>query len=52
MQHRPKDVFLAHLSQENNTPDLAYETVSGILERQGIDVPLHVAKQDEAVRLN
>lgn len=52
MQHRPKDVFLAHLSQENNTPDLAYETVSGILKKQGIDVPLHVARQDEAVRLN
>ena len=52
MQHRPKDVFLAHLSQENNTPDLAYETVSGILKGQGIDdVPLHVARQDEAVRL-
>lgn len=51
MQHRPKDVFLAHLSQENNTPDLAYETVSTILERQGIDVPIHVTRQDETVRL-
>ena len=29
-------VVLAHLSQENNTPTLAYETVRGILNRAGL----------------
>lgn len=51
LERRPRDIFLAHLSQENNRPDLAKETVSNILAGQGIEIPLHVTKQDEAVRL-
>lgn len=31
-------VFLAHLSQENNRPDIAEQTVRGILEEQGIEI--------------
>ncbi len=32
------DVFLAHLSQENNRPDIAKNTVSSILAEQGCEV--------------
>ena len=45
-------VFLAHLSAENNRPELARETVATILARQGIDVPLAVASQEQPVRLH
>ncbi len=48
MNDKLKNVFLAHLSQDNNTPELAYLTVSSILEEFGIysekDVNLHIAK--------
>ena len=46
-----RTVLLAHLSQENNTPARAYETVSAALERQGAavgrDVCLEVAPRAE-----
>jgi len=51
LERKPRDIFLAHLSQENNRPDLARDTVNTILAGQGIEIPLHVTKQDEAVRL-
>ena len=51
LKKKPRAVFLAHLSQENNTPELAYATVSKILQGQGLEIPIHVTKQDEAVRL-
>jgi phosphoribosyl 1,2-cyclic phosphodiesterase len=51
MQQKPKDVFLAHLSQENNRPELAKATVQNILAGQGIEIPIHVTSQTEAVRL-
>ena len=31
-----KHIFLGHLSEENNSPYLAYETVAEILERNRI----------------
>lgn len=44
-----KQILLAHLSKENNFPELAYETVKGILKMQGIeaqrDVLLNVLKR-------
>lgn len=49
MQKRPAKVFLAHLSEENNRPDLAEDTVQRILERQGVNVDLTVASQTEMV---
>ena len=52
MQRKPKDVFLAHLSQENNRPELAKSTVQNILAGQGIEIPLHVTSQNEIVRLH
>ena len=51
MKRRPEAVFLAHLSEENNRPELARATVTKILSRQGIDLPLHVASQTAPVRL-
>ncbi len=33
---RPRDVWLAHLSANNNTPDTAVETVSGLLHAAGL----------------
>lgn len=35
---KAKHILLAHLSKENNFPDLAYETVRGILEAGNISV--------------
>ena len=49
MQKRPEKVFLAHLSEENNRPELAENTVQGILERQGVNIDLTVASQTEMV---
>ncbi|MCR5757352.1 MAG: MBL fold metallo-hydrolase [Selenomonas sp.] len=49
MQKRPEKVFLAHLSEENNRPDLAENTVQGILAKQGVQLDLTVASQTEMV---
>ena len=40
-----KNIFLCHLSKENNTPRLAYDTVSQYLEQAGIRVGTDVALQ-------
>lgn len=42
MNDKLKNVFLGHLSKDNNTPDLAYITVSNVLEEFGIKVKKHV----------
>ena len=52
MRKRPRRVFLAHLSEENNRPALAKETVESVLAQQGLRVPLTLAAQHEAVRLS
>lgn len=49
MQKRPEKVFLAHLSEENNRPELAANTVQRILEQQGVSIDLTVASQTEMV---
>ncbi|MBQ1613633.1 MAG: MBL fold metallo-hydrolase [Selenomonas sp.] len=49
MQKRPEKVFLAHLSEENNRPELAETTVQSILEGQGLNLDLTVASQTEMV---
>ena len=41
--------FLGHLSEENNNPHLAYETVEEILRNNRIEVGTHV-KMDMASR--
>lgn len=48
-------VFLAHMSQENNCPQLAHQTVSTILEDQGFclgtDLTLHLTFPDQTASL-
>lgn len=46
-----KDIFLGHLSKENNIPELAYETVrleieASVNKYHGNDFPIRVAKRD------
>lgn len=52
MKKRPEHVFLAHLSEKNNTPELASETVASILKQQGVFLELSLTAQDEPVRLH
>lgn len=43
-----RNAILAHLSKENNTPELAYNTVTHILEANGIhDMNITVAKRSD-----
>lgn len=48
----PRQVFLAHLSQENNTPDLALTTVRSIVQQQypKAVIQFYVTSQDEVVK--
>ena len=45
-----RKIVLAHLSRENNTPRLAYDTVGGALQREGaavgVDIELETAPAD------
>ena len=52
MKVLPRQVFLAHLSQENNTPDLALSTVQGIVTQQcpNATIQFYVTSQDEVVK--
>lgn len=52
MEHLPGEVILAHLSQENNTPELALDTVRGMLENKdtGGDTQIYVASQENIVK--
>lgn len=49
------DIFLAHLSKENNRPEIAEATVRGILEDEGYtigqDITLHVTYPDRTVSI-
>ncbi len=49
-------VFLAHLSQQNNDPELAKDTVSSILAKQGCklgsEIELHITYPDRIVSSN
>lgn len=48
LKKRPKTVFLAHLSEENNRPSVARNTVQKILEQQGIRISIEMTSQTEA----
>lgn len=49
-----KHILLAHLSKENNVPELAYETVRSILEasdiKSGVDINLDLTYRDKVGR--
>ena len=51
MRQVPQHVFLAHLSEENNRPEVAKHTIQAILEQQGIQTELLHTSQNEAVSL-
>lgn len=51
MSGRMKYCFLGHLSDENNTPRLAFDTVEQILKKNKIEVGRHI-KMDLAYRYN
>ncbi len=46
-----KKVILAHLSEENNTPELAKDTVISILNQSNISIKIECAKQYEALEV-
>lgn len=46
-QTSPEKVILCHLSKDHNSPELAKETISGILEKRGMKLQILVAKRDE-----
>ena len=48
LETMPKEVFLAHLSQENNDPSLAFQTIRDILPN-GEKLKIYVTKQDALV---
>ncbi len=54
MKKKPSIVFLAHLSEENNRPELADSTVRGILKEQGItlsETKIALGSQNEIVTM-
>ena len=47
-----KKVFLAHLSEENNRPDIAYNNLLQVLEKKQIKFKnIEIAKQNESTEL-
>lgn len=52
LDHLPTEIFLAHLSQENNLPSVALKTVRDILENNelGADTEIYVASQEQIVK--
>ena len=42
---RLKKVYLLHISGDNNTPELAYNTVKELLDREKINVELEVVTE-------
>ena len=52
MERLPEEVFLAHLSQENNLPSLALQTVRGILDANevGADTKIYITSQENIVK--
>ena len=43
--NRLKKVYLLHISGDNNTPELAYNTVKELLDREKINVELEVVTE-------
>ncbi len=52
---KTRSFLLAHLSKDNNFPELAHETVKGILEAEGLavgqDYTLHMSYRDRASQI-
>ena len=54
IENNTKNIMLSHLSNNNNTPEIAYKTVEGVLLNNGVDiekdVKLSVANRYEVTR--
>lgn len=52
LKNKPPEVILAHLSEHNNTPQTALNTIHSIISQQeNISVNLHVASPDKTLSL-
>lgn len=51
LKHKPQQVLLAHLSEQNNKPELARDTIQTILDKQGecAGICFQLASQTECV---
>ena len=47
--NKTEKIVLAHISENNNTEELAYETVKNILEENGIQKEILIARQYESI---
>lgn len=43
----PERAVLCHLSKDHNSPELAIDTISSVLDKAGYSIPLSVAKRNE-----
>ena len=46
---KTKIIILAHISENNNTPELAYQTTKDMLEENNLDKEVIIAKQYESL---
>ena len=52
LQHKPQHLILAHLSEKNNTPQLAQNTIGMLMQKYHTgDIPLQVAGPDMMIHL-
>lgn len=52
LQAKPQQIILAHLSEQNNTPDIALNTIKQIFQENNLDdISLHVASPDRILSI-
>lgn len=52
LQARPQQIILAHLSEKNNSPSVAFDTISqSLAQNHHDDIVINVASQNEALNL-
>lgn len=53
LAQKPQKLFLAHLSESNNRPDLAMDTVKAVFRQQGIeDMEIYMTAQNQCVSVD
>lgn len=53
LTHKPDEIILAHLSEKNNTPLAAVNTINSIMQQNNsIPLSIHVASPDKALHIN
>lgn len=52
LQAKPQQIILAHLSEQNNSPDIALNTIKQIFQENTLtDISLHVASPDRMLNI-